>query len=41
MEIPAAISIRNIVKRYAPSGTEPGKLPAALAGVRAWVEGRV
>ena len=22
-------------------GTEPGKLPAALAGVRAWVEGRV
>ncbi len=26
METPAAISIRNMVKRYAPSGSEPGKL---------------
>ena len=26
MTVPAAISIRNLVKRYAPSGSEPGKL---------------
>jgi ABC-2 type transport system ATP-binding protein len=33
MSQPAAISIRNVVKRYAPSGSQPGEGKLALKGV--------